>query len=77
MGIAQTSPGAPLNLPFPLTYVQPKADSRGGRYYIKQLRSDIVTWLENENIKYNYSGIFSSLWFESEEDKVRFILQWM
>lgn len=67
----------PINLPFRLTYAWPEQDSRGRIYTITLLRNDITKWLEKENIKYNYSDTFSSIWFETEEEKVRFILQWI
>ena len=70
MAITQT---LPINLPYHLTYIQ----SRGRGYYFSSLRIDIVKWLKKENINFNYSNIFTSIYFENEEDKVRFILKWV
>ena len=55
----------------------PARDSHGGLYYITLLRKDIKEWLRKENINFSYSTIYSILWFENEEDKVRFILKWI
>ncbi len=55
----------PINLPHQLTFGH------------TPLRHDIAKWLEEEHIVFNYSDIFSSIHFEKEEDKVKFILRWL
>lgn len=72
-----TAHTSPINLPCHLTYIQEKNDSRGHVYYLSSLDIDVVKWLEKENIDFNYSNIFTSIYFKNEEDKVRFILKWV
>lgn len=62
-----------INLPFGLRY--PELKSFSDEWIRINVDPSVREWLNESKIKYQYSMTDHFIWFETEEDKVKFILR--